>query len=452
VSWPYGVSFAATIVIFALVNIVAIGDAVQLRARNREILDNMFASIELLARLGRHIDHQRLLIDAHILETDTSAHESVEARLEAAQREYDADALAYDLLATLPGEGAIWSAVKAECAELRTPALKVLALSRHNQDAEARRALAALDARFDEVERDVDRLRMINRLGAERLMGETYAAGRAWLLFLAVATFLGAAITTGVGWFSARLVSRREEELRQMAERLHEQNLDLDAFAGRVAHDLRGPLGTLSLAAAQLARNGSHATSGPVLQRAIKRMDVLIHDLLALARVGAAAEDAESDPSTVAPSIQEELAARAAESDAAITVEVAPAIVRCGEGLLRQLLWNLIDNGLKFGRAGVPVEVWIRGRVIDGAYHIEVVDNGVGMSPDEAHQAFDPFFRAQRANDTTGTGLGLSIVKRIVEGCGGRASIDSALGAGTSVLVELRLARSSLRESVRKKV
>jgi signal transduction histidine kinase len=101
------------------------------------------------------------------------------------------------------------------------------------------------------------------------------------------------------------------------------------------------------------------------------------------------------------------------------------------------VLWNLVDNAVKYRRTGVHSDVEVRGRVVDHGYELAVEDNGIGMSPEETKKAFDPFYRALRAKEEPGTGLGLSIVKRVVEASGGTLSVRSQLGSGSTFTVRL---------------
>jgi two-component system phosphate regulon sensor histidine kinase PhoR len=117
-----------------------------------------------------------------------------------------------------------------------------------------------------------------------------------------------------------------------------------------------------------------------------------------------------------------------------------PASVRCREGLLRQAIWNLAENAIKYRRPEVRPHLEVSGHPVDSRYELSVRDNGLGMSPDEASRVFDPFYRALRGKDQPGLGLGLSIVKRVVEACGGALSLDSKLGSGSTFVMRLPLA------------
>lgn len=123
-----------------------------------------------------------------------------------------------------------------------------------------------------------------------------------------------------------------------------------------------------------------------------------------------------------------------------LRVEAASGIVLCREGLLRQVLWNLGENAMKYRRSGVRLEVEIRGRTANHTYELTVSDNGTGMSKSVAGHAFDAFFRGEQIQPTPGSGLGLSIVKRVVEASGGSVSVESIIGVGTTFKVHLPLA------------
>jgi len=127
-------------------------------------------------------------------------------------------------------------------------------------------------------------------------------------------------------------------------------------------------------------------------------------------------------------------------AQAIVRVDVEPARVTAKDGLLVEALTNLADNAIKYARAEVPPAIEILGRVRHECYEISVADNGMGMTPEEARHAFEPFYRAGRAPETAGTGLGLSIVKRVAEASGGSVRVQSMLGRGSTFVIRLPLA------------
>jgi len=113
--------------------------------------------------------------------------------------------------------------------------------------------------------------------------------------------------------------------------------------------------------------------------------------------------------------------------------------VRGDPGRLRLALLNVLLNAYQFSHADQVIQVGMAARRFSGQQQLglRVVDNGIGMSPDQVRQVCDRFYRADRDRAQGGTGLGMSIVKAIVTQHGGAVEIDSALGRGTSVTLWL---------------
>jgi signal transduction histidine kinase len=169
-------------------------------------------------------------------------------------------------------------------------------------------------------------------------------------------------------------------------------------------------------------------------------MEALIHDLLALSQVsGQQKSGATCQTESVAAFVANDLGPKVEAIGGVLSVGAAPATVTCSEGLLRQVLWNLGENAVKYRRPGVRLNVEIRGRITPEAYEFTISDNGTGMSPLETGRAFEPFFRGRQAQSVPGTGLGLSIVKRVIEASGGSVSIDSVPGQGSTFCIRLPL-------------
>src|SRR5437016_5456957 len=116
---------------------------------------------------------------------------------------------------------------------------------------------------------------------------------------------------------------------------------------------------------------------------------------------------------------------------------VEPAVVRGDELRLRELLLNLVDNAVKYSRPGGKVEIAL---VREGTTaRLSVMDQGIGIAPEELGRIFDRFYRtdAARAHAKKGTGLGLSICKWIAEAHHGRIEAQSTMGQGSKFTVVL---------------
>ncbi|HVV52966.1 MAG TPA: ATP-binding protein, partial [Polyangia bacterium] len=406
----------------------------------RHIVENMLASVRLVGELRSSLERRRILVDDHIFASRPAERAAIEAELAAVDARLAATSRAYDPWATLPDERATWTRTRADLAALDGPIARALAVSRLDRDLDARAEMQPVRGLFEVVERDLDRLIAINDQAANATL-ERFSMIRVRLMLTLLAMAAAGLACTGlVGRWVSREIARREA--RTLAERraLEARNRELDAFAGRVAHDIRGPLTAISLAAEQLATKVPPGTP-PVgaLHRNLRRMETLVDDLLTLARVEAQAGGC-CDPAAVVAQVQEDLGARMAAEKATLRVAVPSARIACSEGLLRQAVTNLLENAVKYHRPDAAPEVEISGQAADGRYHLRVADNGVGMSREDAALAVEPFFRAERTQGLPGTGLGLSIVKRVAEANGGELTIETDLGRGSAFVVRLPLA------------
>ncbi|MCW2928795.1 MAG: sensor histidine kinase [Thermoleophilia bacterium] len=235
---------------------------------------------------------------------------------------------------------------------------------------------------------------------------------------------------------------------RYEAERLKEQ------FFALVSHELRTPLsaiiGYLELLDEEerdrLSPDGREFIT--VMQRNSQRLMRLIGDLLFAAQVEAgtlALIRAEVDLGQVARHAVDSARPRAVDRRLELALEVPeePVLLDADAQRLGQVLDNLLTNAIKFTPAGgrIDVRVTCEGEPgADGALAVlEVADTGEGIAEEDQERLFERFARARTAdtNAVQGVGLGLAITRAIVDGHGGRIGLDSALGRGTTVRVEL---------------
>jgi len=301
--------------------------------------------------------------------------------------------------------------------------------------------LIAAEPAFEAVSRGVQTLVAVNQTAAAEAR---VRAARLESNVLYVVLALAAAIlliTLVVGRRLTRVISDNERRLGQHTIELESKNRELDAFAGRVAHDLRGPLNTINLAASVIAeRAPGEAATAAILQRGVIQMTGMVDDLLTLSRAGRPSDGAVARPETVAAAVEADLRPKVSEAGGTLRVDVQPSAIRCSDGLLRQALWNLGENAVKYRRPDVPPVIALVGRATSSTYELRVSDNGLGMSAEDTHRAFEPFFRGKRTQAIAGTGLGLAIVRRIVEASGGTESADSEPDQGTAITLRFQLA------------
>jgi two-component system OmpR family sensor kinase len=318
---------------------------------------------------------------------------------------------------------------------------------------------------------------------AAPLKGRNDILARLGRILGAVTVLLGLA-TFGGGWWLARRMVKPVSEIIDQAESIEAQTLDrrIDAHAdlreyerlvgvlntmlGRLnrafeaqrrftadaSHELRGPLtalrGEVELA---LRRERDPEEYRRVLASSleeVERLSRLAEDLLTLARSDAGVMEPRLQPTDVlerTERVRGRLAQKAAAKNVTLTVDARGAAeAMVDPGLLDQLLWNLMDNAVKFTPAGGRVEVTIEGpdpREDDGLT-IRVADTGPGLPPDQLDRIFERFFRVDEArthdDEPGGTGLGLSIVRAIVDIHGGRAEARNRAEGGAEFIVTLR--------------
>jgi signal transduction histidine kinase len=232
--------------------------------------------------------------------------------------------------------------------------------------------------------------------------------------------------------------NRRLDEQTRDLER---SNRDLEQFAYVASHDLQEPLRKVSSFCQLLQRR----YGGQLDERAdqyiefavdgAQRMQRLINDLLTFSRVGRTTEGFVAVPlGEVTAAAAAGLETMRADVDGEIVVGELPTVTGDPQ-LLRQLMANLIGNGLKFHRDGVPPVVRVSGECRGDRVEITVADNGIGIDAEYADKVFVIFQRLHARDVYPGTGIGLSLAKKIVEFHGGAIRLDPGDGPGATVSV-----------------
>jgi signal transduction histidine kinase len=285
-----------------------------------------------------------------------------------------------------------------------------------------------------------ERLEALNHVAAGAIGNQLVALGRFQVL---VNAFVGAVVLLAIAQLArARLRSLERERAavgRTLAT-LEDKNRELEAFAGRVAHDLRSPLAPVQMFATLLARGGQG--EGDVRRIAGKiagstaRMSDLIEAMLAFSRSGRP-PSGECAAASLVADVLEELRPEAEGCE--LRVELPDVHLGCPPEVFGQIVRNLIGNALKYRSPERPCRVEITGTAGLQSLTLAVEDNGIGMDGRAVRRAFEPFFRA--STDRPGHGLGLTIVDRYVRALGGSITLTSRLGAGTRI--EVRLPRAA---------
>jgi signal transduction histidine kinase len=206
-----------------------------------------------------------------------------------------------------------------------------------------------------------------------------------------------------------------------------------------VSHDLRNQLGVIAGNAQILARRALDAGSGSpkpleAIQRTTGSMKHLLSDLLDLASIQQGRLSFETVPRELKPILVEscdthEPFAKEKGLRFHVDLPINGVKVLCDRDRILQVLANLLGNAIKFCSAGD--EVTFRASVINGEVQVSVADTGPGIPRDQLARIFEPYKTAAQRTQS-GTGLGLYIAKGIVEAHGGRISVESEVGVGTT--------------------
>ncbi|HEX3317780.1 MAG TPA: HAMP domain-containing sensor histidine kinase [Solirubrobacteraceae bacterium] len=208
-------------------------------------------------------------------------------------------------------------------------------------------------------------------------------------------------------------VRRLADTLNAMLDTLERARENERRFVADASHELRTPLTALRGNAAYVARHGAEAEVLSELDRDATRLSALLDDLLALAREDAAAArpDAEVD--------LDALVCGLADGDPRVLVRGKGEPVHGDAEALRRAVGNLLENARKHGPADGRITV-----DLDGT-RVSVTDEGPGLAPADAAQAFHRFWRGPGASGE-GSGLGLAIVRAIAERHGGSVEVRAA--------------------------
>ena len=177
-----------------------------------------------------------------------------------------------------------------------------------------------------------------------------------------------------------------------------------------------------------------------------KRMQELIHDLLAYARVGTRGKEFKPTASAeIVSDAMVNLAHAIEEAGAEVVVNDLPTIT-CDGSQLVQVFQNLIGNAVKFSRPGTAPVVHVAAVHDNGAWEFSVSDNGIGIEPKYFDRIFQMFQRLHTRQEYAGTGIGLALCRKIVERHGGRIRVESTPGQGTRFAFTIPDAATPRRE------
>ncbi len=277
-----------------------------------------------------------------------------------------------------------------------------------------------------------------------------WAAISANLIFLSLLTSaMLPGIFTGLSKTVRKQIDLQQEliaqtkSLEQSVQVVEQKNEELEKFAYIISHDLQEPLRMITGFLSQLdhkygdqlddkARQYIEFASGGA-----RRMREILFDLLEYSRIGRA--DHQTEKINLAELLEDYRSLRKrliSESRTTIQLETPDSIFGY-KVPFTQIVYNLLDNAIKYARKEVAPIVKITLSPQNGHWRIAVQDNGIGIEEEYFERIFTVFQRLHAANEYNGNGVGLAIVKKTLSTLGGTIRVESELNKGSTFYVEI---------------
>lgn len=238
------------------------------------------------------------------------------------------------------------------------------------------------------------------------------------------------------------------ESLKEQTEELQNAMRRKDEFLSNVGQELRTPLTNMKTALSLLnspqLKPAQRQRYMQLLSTECDRQSSLITSLMNLVQLEYAADNTAIQPinlSDVVPGVVSTYQPLAQEKGIMLAYTIPEDLppVACLSSWLKQIVINLLHNGIKFTPSGG--QVWVRAKQQGDYAQLEFRDTGIGIATHELPKIFDRFYRVRHSEDYGGAGLGLTIVQQILLRCGGSISVKSKPGEGSVFNVLLPIYR-----------
>lgn len=228
------------------------------------------------------------------------------------------------------------------------------------------------------------------------------------------------------------------KKLENKALQLIQSNRELENFAFLASHDIKTPLRNIISFAGLLEREIRNNRAGAkeleytgFIKNGSMKLDRLVSDVLSYSRLTSSEDSIENIAlSEVIKEIETTISKHLQIRNAEISVESNLPVIRANRTMIYQLIKNLIENGIKYNESNEP-RITISYSNSDGNHYMSISDNGIGIEK-AYHDTIFKMFSRVHTEDYEGSGIGLSLCKRIIDKLGGKITIHSEIGVGTS--------------------
>jgi two-component system phosphate regulon sensor histidine kinase PhoR len=240
-------------------------------------------------------------------------------------------------------------------------------------------------------------------------------------------------------------------ELRPFVKKIQSQHEEIlkdsnmrQEFTANVSHELKTPLTAISgyaeMIENDIAKGDDVKRFAGKIRTESSRMLTLIGDIIKLSKLDSNVSNEASDMvdlKKTAEECKDSLAVACKEKDIIITITGEAEPIKGNQTEIYELVYNLMDNAVKYNRRGGNVDVVLSGKTI------KISDTGIGVPDEDRQRIFERFYRVDksRSKATGGTGLGLSIVKHVAEKHNAAITVESTLNVGTDITVDFNGAK-----------
>jgi signal transduction histidine kinase len=252
----------------------------------------------------------------------------------------------------------------------------------------------------------------------------------------------------------------KAELLDRQAQLMKADKAKMDFFRF-VTHEIKSPVNTAQSAVETALELGGSTMSPSVedmLSRAVRRMEQateIVKDLADLTRGGLLKKESlqvvDLNRLVIRMVARQRDVADRSGQEVVVDVPDDPLVMTTNLSVLDKIITNLVSNAVRYNRKNGRVDVRLTGDTT--GVRLEVADQGIGIAPEDQDRIFDEFYRSAAAQKQTtlGTGLGLAIVRKFVDELGGRISLKSEVGVGSTFTVDLPRSTGSKDKNSEKK-
>lgn len=317
---------------------------------------------------------------------------------------------------------------------------------------------------IDSLEVSVDKLIQINRSQLNTLIAsvnkQNKIADRLAVSLLAIGAIIILLITAGIIWavyrplmslskviakykagntqiraekYLLKEINALSENFNLMANSIDEKQRDQLQFIASIAHDLRNPLNSISMASEMLLDKHPNTTHATIISNQTKHLDRLVSDLLDTARIESGQLDLTPQACDIKKIIKDSIELYQLSSSIhklKLSLPDYPLICKCDASRISQVINNLISNAIKYSPNGGTIQITAIYETND--IIISIQDQGIGIAEQDQVNIFKPFHRTKSTKGTIpGIGLGLSSSKKIIEHHQGKLKVESQAGHGS---------------------